>query len=345
MINTTAAAPGRDFLDWDAAAWWATTLAPAGPTVSRGQARRVAQRLREASAAAPQLVAEVTGLEEASERAGDFPRLVVDRSGWAKANVEMFSRLTAGHLPAAGSLGAELGGALELGAMLSLLASRVLGQFDPFSARLYLVAPNIVHVRRSMGVDETDFVSWVCLHEQTHAVQFAAAPWLAEHLHAQIGALLDSMAQDPATRAWRTALRLPGAIRRKQPSPGGILTQAALTEAEHARLEDLVAVMSMLEGHADVVMDSAQSHVPSTRAIRERFTRRRDHPRFGEQVLRKVLGLDAKLNQYRDGARFVRAVLAEVDHAGFNRVFATSQNLPTAAEIAAPQQWLVRVSP
>lgn len=341
---TQPAPSARDFLDWEAAAWWARRLTPVGPTVTRNQAARVATYLRESAARAPGIVAGVTGLDGASERAEQFPRLVVDRAGWGSANVGMFADLTRGHVPPSTNFVAQQGAAVELGGLLGLLSTRVLGQFDPFSSRLYLVAPNIVHTRRLLGVNEEDFSMWVSLHEQTHAVQFAAAPWLPNYLQTQLGSLLESMADDPTARAWRTVRRLPRTLRSKEEASVGALTQAALTDDETLRLERIVAVMSMLEGHADVVMDSAESAVPSTRAIRARFTRRRMEPSLGETVLRRLIGLDAKLRQYRDGAGFVNGVVARVGHGGFNRVFEVEANLPTPQEIADPGRWVARVA-
>ncbi len=72
----------------------------------------------------------------------------------------------------------------EVGGLLGFLGSKVLGQFDPFhdpAGRLLLVAPNIVHVERELGADPTDFRLWVCLHEETHRVQFTAVPWMRDH--------------------------------------------------------------------------------------------------------------------------------------------------------------------
>ncbi len=43
-----------------------------------------------------------------------------------------------------------------------------------------------------MAADPDDFALWVCVHEQTHALQFAAAPWLAGHLRSEAGALLEA---------------------------------------------------------------------------------------------------------------------------------------------------------
>lgn len=78
---------------------------------------------------------------------------------------------------------ARLAGA-QLGAALAFVATRILGQFDPYSqpGRLLLVAPNIVAAERAMALEPHGFRQWVCLHEQTHRAQFDAAPWLPDHL-------------------------------------------------------------------------------------------------------------------------------------------------------------------
>src|SRR5699024_10325633 len=259
-------------------------------------------------------------------------------------NVGMFADLTRGHVPPSTNFVAQQGAAVELGGLLGLLSTRVLGQFDPFSSRLYLVAPNIVHTRRLLGVDEAELSICVSLHEQPHPVPVAAATWLPNYVQTQLGSLLESMADDPTARAWRTVRRLPRTLRSKEEASVGALTQAALTDDETLRLERIVAVMSMLEGHADVVMDSAESAVPSTRAIRARFTRRRMEPSLGETVLRRLIGLDAKLRQYRDGAKFVNGVVTRVGHGGFNRVFEVEANLPTPKEVADPGRWVARVA-
>lgn len=330
-------------VDWESAAWWARTLAPVGPTVTRAQAERAAAHLRSSAERAPRVVADITGLHEASEIAGTFPRLVVDRAGWAEANVAMFADITAGHLPRAG-FAASQGAAIELGGLLGLMSTRILGQFDPFSTRLYLIAPNIVSTRRALRVDEADFAMWVALHEQTHAVQFAAAPWLREYLRNSMTELLQSMTADQWSRAWSAIRNIPRVIRgRNEESTTGLITELTMTDDELAHLERVTAAMSLLEGHADVVMDSAEDLLPATATIRKKFTRRREDTSGMQGIVRKILGMDAKLRQYTDGAAFVRAVLDRAGHEGVNLAFAGEANLPTPQEIANPDEWVARV--
>jgi coenzyme F420 biosynthesis associated uncharacterized protein len=102
--------------------------------------------------------------------------------------------------------------------------------------------------------------------------------------------------------------------------------------------------MSLLEGHADVVMDGVgPAVIPSVAEIRKKFNRRRQGAGAIDRFLRRLLGLDAKMAQYRDGARFVRGVVDKVGMSDFNAVWAEPANLPTKAELADPSAWVSRV--
>jgi coenzyme F420 biosynthesis associated uncharacterized protein len=253
-----------------------------------------------------------------------------------------------GRLPGAplAAIGSRVTGA-ELGGLLGFLGSRVLGQYDPFGdpGRLLLVAPNVVQVERELDVAPADFRLWVCLHEETHRVQFAATPWLAEHLRGEIRGLLADLIVEPAQLAERlvaAARGLPDLLRSE--GSAAPLLEAIQTPEQRARLARITAVMSLLEGHADVVMDAVgPAVVPSVEVIRERFGRRRAGRSALDQLLRRLLGLEAKMRQYADGARFVRAVTDQLGTAGFNAVWSGPDQLPLPAEIADPVAWVRRV--
>jgi putative hydrolase len=91
-----------------------------------------------------------------------------------------------------------------MGSVLAYLSSKVLGQYEAFTAegtpgRLLLVAPNLVEIERRLGVDPHDFRLWVALHEVTHRTQFTAVPWMHDHVRAEIGSLLEATSlDDPA---------------------------------------------------------------------------------------------------------------------------------------------------
>jgi len=176
-------------VDWTIALNTARKLVKAGPEISRQGAAEAVASLRVAAARAEAYVTEVTGLQTPSATA---PVLVVDRPGWIQANLDGFRQILAPLAekaaakmtnPAMQGVGARVTG-VEVGALLSYLAPKVLGQFDPFypgapglpGGRLLLVAPNIVAVERELEVPSADFRLWVCLHEETHRVQFTAVP-------------------------------------------------------------------------------------------------------------------------------------------------------------------------
>ncbi|GAA1833196.1 zinc-dependent metalloprotease [Microlunatus capsulatus] len=344
-------------VDWTVALSTARRLVKPGPEISLGGAEQAVAQLRSSAVRAEAYVVDVTGLPVPSATA---PVLVVDRPGWIQANVDGFRQVLApleersaeklGASPGVAAVGSRVTGA-ELGALLSYLAPKVLGQFDPFfpgapgepGGRLLLVAPNIVAVERELGVDPADFRLWVCLHEETHRVQFTAVPWLRDHLNAQIGEIVGSTELDAGAVLQMLAdgaKRVASALRTGEELSVVDLVQ---TRAQRETVDRITAVMSLLEGHADVVMDSVgPSVVPSVAAIRRRFSVRREGQGF-DKVVRRLLGLDAKMRQYRDGARFCRTVIDAVGMAGFNQVWTSPETLPTRDEIADPTRWLARV--
>ncbi|MFZ3471965.1 zinc-dependent metalloprotease [Streptomyces sp. 4.24] len=364
---------GAEMVDWNLAVATATRLVRPGPEVSREEARAVVAELRRHAKTSERHVREFTRMMPEGSAPPDTPVLVVDRAGWVKANVAGFRELLAPLLGTmqerrAGTPGGAVLGAVggkvtgvELGMLLSFLASRVLGQYETFApaaldlpgaaagGRLLLVAPNIVHVERELEVDPHDFRLWVCLHEETHRTQFTAVPWLREHLEGEIQTFLGATEVDPMTvleRLREAAQSFAGARPEAEGGDEGrSLVELVQTPEQREVLARLTAVMSLLEGHADFVMDGVGPEVvPSVAEIREKFQQRRASGAGRlDGALRKLLGLDAKMRQYRDGERFVRAVVGQVGMDGFNRVWTSPNTLPTKAEIAKPVDWVARV--
>jgi coenzyme F420 biosynthesis associated uncharacterized protein len=341
-------------VDWDVAAATARRLARPGPQIEPEEAHRVVEQLRACAAAARPHVEAIAGLHAPDEGA---VVLVVDRPGWVRANLEtlramlgpVIEKLAAKRQQEPSPLVAAVGGKVtgaEAGGLLAFLSGKVLGQYDIApggTPRLLLVAPNLVQAEREMGVDPDDFRLWVCLHEETHRAQFTAVPWLREHLLAQAQSLATDLAPDPAAllgRLEEAARRLPGVMR----GEGGSVLDLVMTAEQRERLAEVTAVMSLLEGHADVVMDEVgPSVVPTVATIRARFSERRAGANAADRLLRRLLGLEDKMRQYRDGARFVRGVVEEVGMSGFNAVWTSPETLPAAREIEDPHAWVRRV--
>jgi coenzyme F420 biosynthesis associated uncharacterized protein len=360
-------AQAQALINWELAASTAARLTPAGPTLGSAEIGAAVENLRLMADISVPHVHDITGLEAARDLR-DSSVLVVDRASWAKANTQSFAvmlkpameKMLEGRHGTLNPGAAAVSGAItgsQLGAILAFLSSKVLGQYDPFSAlaenstapaagRLLLVAPNIITVERELNVEPADFRLWVCLHEQTHRVQFAAAPWLRHHMLGEIenlsGQLLGNV-DSLLERAAAAAKSLKDRSSSGAPGRGAILELLQNPE-EKAALSRLTALMSLLEGHANVVMDGVDaSIVPSVTTIRQRFTARGEDRGVIEKFIRNLLGLDAKMRQYSDGAKFVREVVAAAGMQGFNKVWESAGQLPSEAEIHDSKLWLERM--
>ncbi|MDR0944871.1 MAG: zinc-dependent metalloprotease [Bifidobacteriaceae bacterium] len=361
-------------VNWALAARVGAAVARPGPRTTRAEAVGLVAELRESAAAAVDYIEQITGLTAAAEAASRLPVLIVDRLGFVRANVGTVHAVADRLVTEPASFPGRQVAGVQTGVVFALLAARTLGQFDPYGAaalrpgpahaasagarvpahaapapepagRLLVVAPNVLRFERELDVDPSDFRLWVVLHEQTHAVQFCAAPWLPAHLLGLLGRLLAEEEGGDLAQLLDTVRRLPRSLtepdahaRRAGPADG------VLTQTGRDLFDQVTAVMSLLEGHADVIMDAVGPKVVRTiEEIRPKFDARRAAGGRWERAVRRLAGLDAKLAQYRDGAAFVRGVLARVGHEGLAAAFVAPANLPTPAEIADPAAWVARV--
>ena len=344
-------------VDWDLAVATATRLLSAGPEVTRSEAEAAVESLRRQVDVAAGHVERITGLQAA----GPVPAtLVVDRPGWVRVNADgmahlltpLISRLEERRPRPPGRLGQAIGSratGLQAGGVLAFLSGKVLGQFEFFAepeGQLLLVAPNVVEAERTLAVSPADFRLWVALHEVTHRLQFTAVPWLRGHLTGEIDALVDATDLDPDALRERIAAATQqlGRVLRGDRDSGQGLLGLVQSPAQREVIDRLTAFMSLVEGHAEYVMNAVGPDVvPSIVVIRERFGRRRQGTGPLDRFLRRALGLDVKLRQYADGSRFVRAVVDAVGVDGFNVVWTSPETLPRRGELAAPLDWVQRV--
>lgn len=353
-------------IDWNVAVQTGTRLVRPGPQVGQAEAREVVAQLRELSRIAQGHVAEFTGMQA---EASPAPATIVDRPGWIRANVDGFrvvleplmeqmaerrgtGLLGGGAGVVVQAVGSRVTG-MQVGAILAYMASRVLGQYELFlppdpsgrapTGRLTLVAPNIVQVEKELGVDARDFRLWVCLHEETHRAQFTGVSWLREYVQDQMTRFLLASDLDPGAlldRLRDAVDAIADAVRGGDSS----LIDAIQTPEQREILDRLTAVMTLVEGHGDYVMDAVGPEVvPSVQQIRAKFQRRREGGTRMDKTIRRLLGIDMKMRQYAEGSRFVHRVVAEVGMEGFNRVWDSAETLPTHAEIKEPALWMDRV--
>jgi coenzyme F420 biosynthesis associated uncharacterized protein len=338
-------------VDWELARRTAGRLMQPGPAATPGEAAELVGRLRSDAAVAEGHVRDVTGLGHGLPL---LPADVVDRKAWAAAAISGMAALTAeARVPAVSGLARAITArtaGVQVGGVVAYLGGRVLGQYDPFGGsdgegRLLIVAPNVHAAQQALDVPATDFGLWVCLHEATHRLQFTAVPWLRSYFAGEVGRFLTITQGND-----RIALleRLPEVLRAVRSTRGDSLAIVELLQGPEQRavLDRLLALTTLLEGHADHVMDAAgPGVVPSVATIRARFTARRRGSGLVDRVLRALLGVEAKVRQYAVGSAFTKHVVLAAGMDGFNRVWESVETLPTRAELADPGSWLRRVHP
>jgi len=346
-------------VDWDLAARVAARSARREPFAESYLSDSLQSDFDEATAEAEELVAQATGLRSLS---GPARARVTDRQGWVRANVSSFERLLR---PLTDKLDGKMGSSpmsgltrraagVEVGLLLGWMSGRVLGQYDLLVVDeqeskadqdlVYYVGPNVLALEKRFAFPPREFRLWLALHEVTHRAQFTGVPWLREHYLSLVHQTLDSVDPDPK-RFLDALLRVVEDLRagRKPLEEGGIATLLATPE-QRLVIDKIGGLMSLLEGHGDVTMDRAGAErIPSSHRFSRVLRERRASASPATKLLQRFIGIEAKMNQYARGERFI----AEVERIGgpeaLDPVWRGASWLPTIAEIKDPEEWLDRV--
>jgi coenzyme F420 biosynthesis associated uncharacterized protein len=289
---------------------------------------------------------------------------VVDRAGWVEANISAFRTLV-GHLenglleqvipPGGGFTRSAMAIAnrylttQQIGYFLGFMGQRVLGQYDlallsaeAAPGRLLFVEENIRATARALDVPLVPFRVWIALHETTHAFEFEAHPWLRPYLAERLERQLSAFSADAASLSRDALGRLGRSLRSSR--AGDHWMERLMTDEQRRLFRETQAVMSLLEGFSDYVMDEVgREIVPDVQRISTRFHERRQRRSAMERAILRLSGMDLKMEQYRSGERFVSAVAAVGGKAALGRLWEGPENLPRAGEIERPRRWIARV--
>jgi coenzyme F420 biosynthesis associated uncharacterized protein len=300
-----------------------------------------------------------TELPGVVERSG-----VVDRAGWVRANTASFASLInklegelldqvvpsgAGIPVAAMALANRWITTRQLAAMLGFMGQRVLGQYDlallsaeAAPGRLLFVEENIRQTAKSLGVPLSPFRTWIALHETTHAFEFEAHPWLRPYLASRLERQLKLFGRD-VRQMGREAIRALGRALRGE-GGGEHWIERLMTDEQRELFRETQAVMSLLEGFSDYVMDEiGHDLVPDVEQIRARFDERRARRTPFERAMLRLTGMDLKLEQYKKGEVFVRAIADARGPKALVRLWDGPESLPRVGEIDEPARWIARV--
>ncbi|HWF50417.1 MAG TPA: zinc-dependent metalloprotease [Solirubrobacteraceae bacterium] len=288
----------------------------------------------------------------------------ISRRDWVSSNISsmralldpVLERAGAGLGPLRPAVQIAVGVVLttEVAVVVGYLAQRVLGQYelvlldeaaDARPPRLLFVLPNLGEAVRAFGAEEGEFVTWVTLHEVTHAVQFSGVPWLQSHLAGLVRELLDGaeVRLDSSRRLrWPTRagmIRVGDALRR------GDFMSLVVSPTERSVLDRVQAVMAVIEGHAEHVMDAvAPDLLPSLPRLRDSLNRRRRSQSTLSRIVARMLGLELKLRQYEQGKIFCDVIVEADGTEALHYVFSSPGALPTLTELRDPPLWLARTS-
>ncbi|HEX6596631.1 MAG TPA: zinc-dependent metalloprotease [Acidimicrobiales bacterium] len=347
-----------DPVSWDVAERVAKRVAGHDPLEDSYLYSSLAPDFEEFTALAQELVEKETGLVSL---AGPARSRVTDRGGWVEANLASFRRLLRpltdrlGERLGAGraaSVGRSVAGA-EVGALLGWMSTRVLGQYDLLVIEdeepekqdiVYYVGPNILSLEKRYGFPPREFRLWIALHEVTHRAQFTGVPWMRGHFLSMVESSLDAF--DPDPKRFVDALRRAVEEMKAGRNPldeGGIVSLFATPE-QSAVFKRIQGLMSLLEGHGDVVMDRAgEDLIPSGARFKQALHQRRQSS-GAAKLVQKVLGLEAKLRQYHDGEVFLETI-EEADRDAISLLWRGPEWLPSIEEIREPDRWLARALP
>ncbi len=346
-------------VDWDLAARTAGRLARRHPLPARVDSGLGKQFSRLVSTAEA-LVADSTGLVSAE---GPATAQVVDRATWARRNVVSFrgvlAPFTAQHIEKYADdsgrfarLSLATGSkvtALELGTMLGWMSSRVIGQYDMLmgndsdSDQVYIVGPNLIGLEDRYGFPAEEFRLWIAIHEVTHRAEFTGVPWLRSFFFEQLTQVFGGERESgDVLAAMRSALTNRVETRRRI-TEGGLAAVLA-TETQRAALSRIAGMMSLLEGHGDTVMNRAGGDlIPSASRFERVLGERRRRVNPIQRLIYRLIGFEAKLNQYSAGTGFIGAIEAVGGPRAIDRCWDGPDCLPSIEEIAEPARWLCRM--
>jgi coenzyme F420 biosynthesis associated uncharacterized protein len=231
----------------------------------------------------------------------------------------------------------------QLGFMLAFLGRKVLGQYDvsllaagPTRGRLHFVEPNIVGSAGAMRLPRDEFRTFIALHEATHAFEFEAHEWLRPYFAGLVAETVEQLAAESGGLMDR--------VREAMSGGEGHWLERIMTPRQRETFNRTQALMSLLEGYSNHVMNAAGSRIlPNFTEIHDRFERRGERRSGVERAIMRLTGLDLKMEQYAAGERFADAVIAERGKAFLNRVWTGPSYLPSLEEIRAPASWIARI--
>ncbi|MCL5444674.1 MAG: zinc-dependent metalloprotease [Actinobacteria bacterium] len=239
----------------------------------------------------------------------------------------------------------------QLGLLLGWMSTRVLGQYDLLITDenqdeqdvVYYVGPNVFAIESRFGFPSRQFRLWLAIHEVTHRCQFTAVPWLRDHFVTLVNEGLSPIAADPGRMSSIVQKIVEDLVAGRNPFSESGLVGIVTSPEQLSALHRVQALMSLLEGHGDVVMNRAgASSIPGAKRFSQVLHQRRTQVKGSAKLIQQLLGMEAKLRQYAEGEKFVETVERIAGEELFARVWEGPVWLPSLEEIRNPEAWIAR---
>jgi coenzyme F420 biosynthesis associated uncharacterized protein len=346
--------PVHDPIDWALAERVARRFAGREPLAASYLAESLRDDFESVTTQAEGLVADYTGLRAP----GPARAQVVNRASWVEANISSMSRLLQ---PLTARVGARMAGSrvapigrrvagTETGVLLGYLAQRVLGQYDLLvldddasADAVYYVGVNILALEKRFAFRPRDFRLWIAIHEVTHRAQFTGVPWMKSYYLSLVESTLQSIDPDPRRLVQALARAADEFRNGRNPLDDGGLVALLASAEQRGALANVQALMSLLEGHGNSVMNQLGREHVAGQARMARVLQQRRQSSGMAAFLQKLVGLESKMRQYEVGEAFVAAVEREAGPRGIDAAWRGPESLPTVDELSRPLEWLARV--
>jgi coenzyme F420 biosynthesis associated uncharacterized protein len=355
LVETSPSVTGHDPIDWAVAERVARRFAGRDPLAVSYLSASLRDDFHAVTMEAEQLVSEHTGLRAP----GTARARVVDRASWVSANVSSMRRLLEPLTARVGErmassrvapIGRRIAGT-ETGVLLGYLAQRVLGQYDLLVLdddahtvdAVYYVGGNILALEKRFAFRPRDFRLWIAIHEVTHRAQFTGVPWMKPYYLSLVESSLQSIDPDPG-RIVQALARAADEMRKgRNPLDDGGLVALIASDEQRGALANVQALMSLLEGHGNSVMNRLGREHVSGQARMARVLHARRQSTGIAAFLQKLIGLESKMRQYEVGEAFIAVVEREAGPRGIDAAWRGPEFLPTLDELQRPHEWLARV--
>lgn len=286
----------------------------------------------------------------------------IDQQAWVHANINAFARMLQPLEPvyhelmhrdtsdwglSARHINGKVTG-MQSGALLSWMAGRVLGQYDVAfmhddgPGELLIVAPNIARIADEQRIDEVALREWIVIHEVSHVFQFEGVPWLRAYMRMLLDRVMHTMAAH-MRQPGNGMLQMIERIVTQQGS--GHWLEWVLTDTQRRVFDDMQAVMSLIEGHSNYVMNRlGAARIPDFARLHAQMTQRQQSRPALDHVVLELSGMNVKMAQYQQGEAFIDAIVTHGGDALVRRLWQSAAHIPTREELVHPHLWIARIT-